>query len=81
MGRHCAVEEHASRSCAGCALGKKTGADSALPHREDDKLWPKKNIVGKQELEVKIGDYHISFEVRSIPVPPRTGGSCEDEPS
>lgn len=35
------------------------------PHREDDKLWPKKNVVGKQELEVKSGGFHISFEVRS----------------
>lgn len=36
-------------------------------HREDDKMWPKKNIVGKQELEVKVGDYHISFEVCLLP--------------
>ncbi|KAI5481831.1 protein mago nashi [Pseudohyphozyma bogoriensis] len=34
--------------------------------KEDDKLWPKKNIVGKQELEVKIGDTHISFETAKI---------------
>ncbi|KAK4703407.1 protein mago nashi, partial [Phenoliferia sp. Uapishka_3] len=34
--------------------------------KEDDKNWPKKNIVGKQELEVKMGDYHISFETAKI---------------
>lgn len=32
--------------------------------KEDDEKWPKKNVVGKQELEVKVGNYHISFEVR-----------------
>lgn len=35
--------------------------------REDDTNWPKKNIVGKQELEVRIGNDHIAFEVRLIP--------------
>ena len=25
--------------------------------------WPKKNIVGRQELEVRIDKEHISFEV------------------
>ena len=32
--------------------------------REDDQNWPKKNIVGKQELEIRIGNEHIAFEVR-----------------
>ena len=31
--------------------------------REDDVSWPKKNIVGKQELEVRIDNELISFEV------------------
>lgn len=31
--------------------------------REDDVSWPRKNVVGKQELEVKIDKEHISFEV------------------
>jgi hypothetical protein len=31
--------------------------------REDDVSWPKKNIVGRQELEVRIEKEHISFEV------------------
>jgi hypothetical protein len=37
-------------------------------HREDDTNWPKKNIVGKQELEIRIGNDHIAFEVRSTSV-------------
>jgi hypothetical protein len=32
-------------------------------NREDDANWPKKNIVGKQELEIRIGNEHIAFEV------------------
>lgn len=32
--------------------------------KEEDTNWPKKNIVGKQELEIRIGNDHISFEVR-----------------
>lgn len=31
--------------------------------REDDVKWPPKNKDGKQELEIKIGNDHISFEV------------------
>ena len=31
--------------------------------REDDSNWPKKDIVGKQELEIRIGNDHIAFEV------------------
>lgn len=34
--------------------------------REDDASWPKKNIVGKQELEVRIDREHISFEVGGL---------------
>ncbi|GAA5837044.1 hypothetical protein JCM11251_004482 [Rhodosporidiobolus azoricus] len=34
--------------------------------KEDDAKWPKKNVVGKQELEVKVGNYHISFETAKI---------------
>lgn len=32
--------------------------------REDDAKWPTKNKDGKQELEIKLGNEHISFEVR-----------------
>jgi protein mago nashi len=34
--------------------------------REDDVSWPKKNIVGRQELEVRIDKEHISFEVSHL---------------
>lgn len=39
--------------------------------KEDDTKWPKKNIVGKQELEIKLGQHHISFEVRLCAFPSR----------
>jgi protein mago nashi len=39
-----------------------TRAETDTP-REDDKVWPKKNIGGRQELEVRIERDHISFEV------------------
>ena len=35
-------------------------------NREDDVNWPKKNIVGKQELEIRVGNDHISFETAKI---------------
>ena len=37
--------------------------------REDDAKWPEKNKDGRQELEIRLGNEHISFEVykRSIP--------------
>lgn len=34
--------------------------------REDDAQWPKKNVVGRQELEVRIDKDHISFETAKI---------------
>ncbi|KXN88032.1 hypothetical protein AN958_07796, partial [Leucoagaricus sp. SymC.cos] len=34
--------------------------------KEDDANWPKKNIVGKQELEIRIGNDHIAFETTKI---------------
>jgi hypothetical protein len=55
-----------------------------IPRREDDVSWPKKNIVGRQELEVRIDKEHISFEVRFPPIlvlPGRggeSGGSLAD---
>lgn len=42
-------------------------------YREDDTQWPRKNIVGKQELEIRLGNEHISFEV-SLPESQRTVG-------
>ena len=33
---------------------------------EDDEKWPKKNVVGRQELEVRLDKEHISFETAKI---------------
>ena len=32
-------------------------------YREDDTKWPQKNKDGRQELEIRMGSEHISFEV------------------
>ena len=32
-------------------------------YREDDTKWPEKNKDGRQELEIRMGNEHISFEV------------------
>ena len=32
--------------------------------REDDKEWPQPDKVGRQELEIVLGNEHISFTVR-----------------
>ena len=37
------------------------------PNREDDSKWPQKNKDGRQELEIRLGNEHISFEVGSAP--------------
>lgn len=37
--------------------------------REDDAKWPRKNVVGRQELEIRLGNEHISFEVSNCAVP------------
>jgi protein mago nashi len=34
--------------------------------KEDDKLWPRRNVVGRQELEIRYGNDHISFETAKI---------------
>lgn len=33
--------------------------------KEDDSKWPQKNKDGRQELEIRLGNEHISFEVQS----------------
>ena len=33
--------------------------------REDDSKWPEKNKDGRQELEIRLGNEHISFEVHA----------------
>lgn len=35
-------------------------------NREDDTNWPTKSVVGKQELEIRVGKTHISFETAKI---------------
>ncbi|PVI08482.1 Mago nashi protein [Periconia macrospinosa] len=34
--------------------------------KEDDTKWPQKNKDGRQELEIRIGNEHISFETAKI---------------
>lgn len=38
--------------------------------KEDDAKWPQKNKDGRQELEIRLGNEHISFEV-SLATPRR----------
>ena len=33
--------------------------------KEDDSKWPQKNKDGRQELEIRLGNEQISFEVRA----------------
>ena len=40
--------------------------------KEDDTRWPHKNKDGKQELEIRLGNEHISFEVSNTHIT-RTG--------
>ena len=34
--------------------------------KEDDSKWPQKNKDGRQELEIRVGNEHILFEVGSV---------------
>ncbi|KAI8341850.1 exon-exon junction complex protein Magoh [Chlamydoabsidia padenii] len=34
--------------------------------KKDDSEWPRKNVVGSQELEVRLGNHHISFETSKL---------------
>lgn len=36
--------------------------------KEDDTKWPQKNKDGRQELEIRLGNEHISFEVSFISI-------------
>jgi protein mago nashi len=41
--------------------------DRLINHdREDDTKWPQKNKDGRQELEIRMGSSHISFETAKI---------------
>jgi len=39
---------------------------TARENREDDGKWPQKNKDGRQELEIRMGNEHISFETAKI---------------
>jgi protein mago nashi len=34
--------------------------------KEDDRLWPEPDVVGKQELELVVGNDHVSFTTSKI---------------
>ena len=34
-----------------------------MAYREDDSKWPQRNKDGRQELEIRLGNHHINFEV------------------
>lgn len=36
--------------------------------KEDDAKWPQKNKDGRQELEIRVGNDHISFEASRSPL-------------
>ncbi|OZJ03214.1 Protein mago nashi [Bifiguratus adelaidae] len=38
----------------------------SLIRKENDDKWPRKNVVGKQELEIRLGNEHISFETAKL---------------
>jgi len=44
-------------------LGRCDQAARLTVDREDDTKWPQKNKDGRQELEIRLGSDHISFEV------------------
>jgi protein mago nashi len=43
--------------------------------KEDDAKWPQKNKDGRQELEIRLGNEHISFEV-GLAIPCRLQCLC-----
>ncbi|KAI9359822.1 mago nashi-like protein 2 [Pilaira anomala] len=44
---------------------KRIIADSEVM-KEDDSQWPTKNVVGSQEIEIRLGNEHISFETSKL---------------
>ena len=46
---------------------------------EDDALWPQPDRVGRQELEIVIGDEHISFTNRKIGSLVNVNQSCDTD--
>ncbi|KAL8766777.1 MAG: hypothetical protein Q9209_006516 [Squamulea sp. 1 TL-2023] len=50
------------------SYGAQTDVYKLILLREDDSKWPEKNKDGRQELEIRLGNEHISFEVRPFDV-------------
>jgi len=36
------------------------------PDLQDDTMWPEPDRVGRQELEIQLGDEHISFATTKL---------------
>ncbi len=55
---------------SGCDYTATYGVLCKCPHadREDDNNWPQPDKIGKQELEVVMGNDHISFTVFIQPI-------------
>lgn len=49
-----------------CLMELKRIVDDAEIMKENDALWPAPDKVGRQELEILIGDEHISFTTSKI---------------
>jgi len=49
-----------------CLMELKRIVDDAEIMKENDALWPAPDRVGRQELEILIGDEHISFTTSKI---------------
>lgn len=49
-----------------CVASEKECCQGLTISREDDTKWPEKNKDGRQELEIRLGNEHISFEVSIV---------------
>lgn len=58
---HCEGERHLEV----CVPNHFVKTRALTRRREDDTKWPQKNKDGRQELEIRLGSEHISFEVCS----------------
>jgi hypothetical protein len=58
------VKESEILKCVKRECNDSTRARADNVNREDDTKWPQKNKDGRQELEIRLGSEHISFEVR-----------------
>ena len=56
---------HSSTKLSECLELKRIIEDSEIL-KEDDNLWPRPDRVGRQELEVVLGEDHISFTTSKI---------------